>query len=350
MRRAPRLLLELIILCSALLLPSRGEARIEIFLMNQTVGLKPPPLEGGIRFRGTPFGHMALYVESATRDDEGIIRQCREGERGGLVLTVDRQLKDRFFIATTRDEFFYGGMDPDAAHGVVTRTDIRRDLASFNDRYGHLYKTGLNMSGLGQDYGVLYIRSVWGLVYPTTREEEAKIIDFWRQHYNDEFARIGTNCVTTLFRSLNYAGLDRRSFFVRGLAPYNAWNYLAKKFVFADADSRAPDGTYLRRQGTYITRYGQIDSDAVFPSGRPFNLYSLQNMEYTTWASPRASHRLPSWAPVTFAHYPTGRERVSDEGMPYSMRRFLWWIFSQPDEFVRLWFQSFKGLWFTITG
>lgn len=330
-------------------------ARIEVFLMGQTVGLKPPPLEGDIWFRGTPFGHMALYIESATHDGEKIIRQCREGEAGGLVLTVDRQLKDHFFIATPRDEFFYGGLDPRKIPKSVSREDIKRDLTRFNQKYGHLYNKGPNASGLGQDYGTLYIRNIWGMVYPTTKEEEAKIIEYWQQHRNDSFYRMHNNCVTTIIGSLRHAGLERRTFFIRGLAPYNAWTFLVKNFLWSRPRSRAPNGNYFLRDGAYLTRYDQIPSDAVYGSGRPFNVYCLKNLSYVMWAGPRAALPLPSDEPVSYEHYPAGREMAAGKFV-YDSRAhrrvgfWFWWYVTQSEEFARLWLQSFKGLWFLATG
>ncbi|MCX6356346.1 MAG: hypothetical protein NT045_00440, partial [Candidatus Aureabacteria bacterium] len=312
-------------------------ARIEIFLMGQTNGLKPPPLPGDIRFRGTPFGHMALYVESATRDPEMIIRQCREGEPGGLVLTVDRQLKDHFFATTTRREFFYGGLDPAHVPPAVTREDIQRDLGSFDAKYGHLYRAGPNTSGLGQDYGVLYIRNVWGLVYPTTRDEEARIIEHWQRHRHDRFDRMHNNCVTTILGALNNAGIEHRSFFIRGLAPYNTWGYFAKRLVFCSPGTRAHNGNYLRRDGTGVAFYPQLASPAVYRSGRPFNVYSLQNHEYIVWASPGADVRLPSNEPVSYAGYPGGKELSTEQRRHNSPESWLRWIVAQHEEFARLW-------------
>jgi len=335
--------------------PPQVHARIEIYLMGQTVGLKPPPLDNGIRFRGTPFGHMALYVESAAYDDKDIIRQAGEGERAGLVLTVDRRLKDSFFTATTRDEFFYGGLDPKRLPASVSRADIAADLARFNEKYGRLYEMGPGISGLGQDYGALYIRDVWGLVYPTTREEERRIIEYWRKQRHDDFARLGNNCVTTILCSLNNAGLEDRGLFIRGLAPYNAWTYLVKKFLWAGKNALAPDGNYYLRDGGYITYYRQLPSEAVYRSGRPFNVYCLKNLAYVVWAGPRASVPLPDFSPLDYADYPQGDSKATGR-FPYSSRPrrggefwFRWYV-SQSEEFVRLWFQSFKGLWFLAGG
>jgi hypothetical protein len=342
------------LLC-ALSFSSPALARIEIFLMGQTVGLKPPPIKNGIWFKGTPFGHMALYIESATCDDEKIIRQCRKGEAGGLVLTVDRQLKNQFFTATPRVEFLYGGLDPGNLPQFVTREDIEKDLVRFSQKYGHLYDTGPHMSGLGQDYGTLYIRDIWGLVYPTTKEEEAKVIEFWQQHRHDSFYRMQNNCVTTIIGSLRHAGLERRTFFIRGLAPYNAWTFLVKNFLWSRPRSRAPNGNSLLRDEAYLTHYTQIPSDAVYRSGRPFNVYCLKNLAYVMWAGPRASLPLPSNEPISYAHYPNGKERATGKCNHDSPARrgfdfYLWWHVTQSEEFVRLWVQSFKGLWFIVTG
>jgi gamma-glutamylcyclotransferase (GGCT)/AIG2-like uncharacterized protein YtfP len=298
---------------------------------------------------------MALYIESATCDGEKIIRQCREGEAGGLVLTVDRQLKNQFFIATPPVEFLYGGLDPMNLPRSVTRENIEKELARFNIKYGHLYDTGPNVSGLGQDYGTLYIRDIWGLVYPTTKEEEAKIIEYWQQHRRDSFYRMENNCVTTIIGSLRHAGLERRSFFIRGLAPYNAWTYTVKNFLWGRARSRAPNGNYFLRDGAYLTHYDRIPSDAVYPSGRPFNVYCLKNLAYVMWAGPRASLPLPSNEPLSYARYPTGQERAAgrfdyDARARRGMDFWLWWYVTQSEEFARLWFQSFKGLWFLATG
>lgn len=344
----------LLILC-AFALPDGAHARMEVFLMGQTVGLKPPPIEGGIWFRGTPFGHMALYIESATYDDEKIIRQCREGEAGGLVLTVDRQLKNQFFIATPRREFLYGGLDPWNLPRSVTREDIERDLAGFNEKYGRLYNNGPNVSGLGQDYGALYIRDIWGLVYPATKEEEAKIIEYWQRRRRGSFHRTENNCVTTIVGSLRHAGLEGRSFFIRGLAPYNAWTYLVKDFLWSGARGLAPNGNYSLRDGAYLTYYPQLPSDAVYRSGRPFNVYCLKNLAYVAWAGPRASLPLPSHEPFSAARYPTGRERATGRFAYESPPRrgldfWLWWHVAQSEEFARLWFQSIKGLWYLAAG
>lgn len=337
------------------LIPASATARIEIFLMGQTRGLKPPPFEDEISFRGTPFGHMALYVESAARDGKKIVRQGEEGERGGLVLTVDRELKDSFFIATSREDFLYGSLDPKRLPESVTREDLASELLRFDEKYGHLYNRGPGISGLGQDYGILYIRNAWGLVYPTTRGEEAAIIEYWRQHCRDGFERLSNNCVTTILRSLRHAGLESRTFFARGLAPYNAWTYLIKKLMWAGDDAIAPDGDYLRRDCTYLTYYPQLASDAVCRSGRPFNVYSLQNLEYIIWKGPQASFPLPSNSPVSYRKYPSGRERSNDHRECRFSRRnrvasASYWIVSQPVEFCRLWLQSFKGLWYLCSG
>lgn len=326
-----------------------AHARIELFLMGQTVGLKPPPLDGEIWFKGTPFGHMALYIESATLDDGKIIRQCGEGERGGLVLTVDRQLKDRFFVAGSRSEFFYGGLDPDNLPSRVTREEIASDLARFNQRYGRLYRAGPNASGLGQDYGVLYIRDVRGLVYPTTKEEEARIIEYWQEHRHDSFTRMSNNCVTTVIGSLKHAGLERRSFFIRGLAPYNTWTYFVKKFLWAGPESTAPNGNYFLRDGAGLTYYPQIPSEAVYPTGRPFNVYCLKNLGYVMWLGPSASPP-PSGETISYRDYPTGREVAQGVPRRGGMEAYLWWYATQSEEFLRLWVQSFKGIWFLIAG
>lgn len=351
---ARNLIAALFISC-AFAFPCAAYARMEVFLMGQTVGLKPPPIEGGIWFRGTPFGHMALYIESATGDDEKIIRQCREGEAGGLVLTVDRQLKHQFFIATPRREFFYGGLDPENLPKSVTREDIERDLAGFNEKYGRLYNSGPNVSGVGQDYGTLYIRDIWGLVYPTTREEEAKIIEYWQQRRHDSFERMGKNCVTTILGSFRHAGLEDRHFFIRGLAPYNTWTYLVKNLLWSGPRALAPNGNYFLRDGAYLTHYPQLPSEAVYRSGRPFNVYCLKNLAYVAWAGPRASLPLPDRKPVSYAHYPTGKERATGRFVYESPARrgfdfWLGWYLTQPVEFARLWFQSIKGIWFAATG
>jgi hypothetical protein len=325
-------------------------ARIEIFLMGRTIGLKPPPFPGGIRFRGTPFGHMALYIESATRDDINVIRQCEEGERGGLVLTVDKQLKDAFFTAYSRDEFFYGPLDPHNIPALISRDDIADALAGFDRKYGHLYRTGPGISGLGQDYGVLYIRQVLGLVYPTTREEEAAIIEHWQRHRRDEFIPMTNNCVTTITASLTDAGLDNRRYFIRGLACYNTWLYYLRKFVLAGPDALAPNGNRLKRDGTSVTRYGQLDSDAVYRSGRPFNVYTLKNLEYLVWLSPSASYPLPSDQPISYRSYPTGKERAIDKLSRGFPEKQLVYYLSRGWEFIRLWYQSCEGIWFLITG
>jgi len=335
--------------------PLSSPARIEIFLMGQTAGIKPPPFEPGIWFRGTPFGHMALYVESATRDGEKVIRQCREGERGGLVLTVDKALKDSFFTANTREEFFYGPLDPANLPASLSRGDIGKALEGFNGKYARLYHEGPGVSGLGQDYGTLFIRHIRGFVYPTTRGEEAKIIEFWQEHRRDAFVPMTVNCVTTIIGAMNRAGIERRSFFIRGLSPYNAWAYFIKRLLWVGPGAKAPNGNYLRRDGSYLTDYPQIPSDSVRRSGRPFNVYSLHNLEYTVWAGPAGSPLLPSDAPISFREYPTGKDRAAGKGPGGAGPRgdavsYFWWTVSQPEEFFRLWFQSFKGLWYLVAG
>lgn len=338
------------LLLTAALCPRGAAARIEIFLMGQTEGLRPPPLPPGIWFRGTPFGHMALYVESATRDAEKVVRQCREGERGGLVLTVDKELKDRFFMVTTREEFLYGPLDAADLPASLSREEIERALDIFNGKYGHLYRVGPGISGLGQDYGALFIRHIRGFVYPTTREEEAAIIEHWREHCRDAFVPMTNNCVTTVIGAMNRAGLGRRSFYIRGLSPYNAWCYFVKRLLWAGRDAKAPNGNFIRRDGSCLTDYPQIPSDAVRRSGRPFNVYSLQNLEYTIWAGPDGSPPLPSDARVFYRGYPTGRSQASGEGARGDAASYARWAVSQPKEFCRLWLQSFKGLWWLIAG
>lgn len=338
------------VLLLAALCPRAAPARIEILLMGQTEGLRPPPFEPEIWFRGTPFGHMALYVESAARDGEKVIRQCREGERGGLVLTVDKDLKDRFFTACTREEFFYGPLDPAHLPSSLSREEIGRALGEFNARYGHLYRAGPGISGLGQNYGTLFIRSIRGFVYPTTREEEAAIIEHWGAHCRDAFVPMTNNCVTTVIGAMNRAGLERREFFIRGLSPYNAWTYFIKKLLWARPGARAPNGNYRRRDGAYLTHYPQIPSAAVHRSGRPFNVYSLQNLEYAVWAGPSGPAALPSDEPVSYRGYPSGREKSAGEGPRRDALSYLRWAASQPEEFFRLWLQSFKGLWYLAAG
>jgi hypothetical protein len=344
-----------LIVLAAAMAPLVAQARIELFLMGQTAGMKPPPFDPEIWFRGTPFGHMALYVESATRDPERVIRQCREGESGGLVLTVDKELKDRFFTAFTREEFLYGPLDPGNLPASLSRAEIGEALEGFTAKYGRLYREGPGISGFGQDYGTLFVRSIRGFVYPTTREEEAKIIEFWQECRRGTFVRMTRNCVTTVIGAMNRAGLDERSFFIRGLSPYNAWTYCIRELLWAGRDAKAPNGNYLRRDGSYLTEYPQIPSDVVRRSGRPFNVYSLHNLEYTVWAGPSGSPALPSGAPISFREYPTGRERAEGKGPGGAGARsdavsYLRWTASQPEEFLRLWLQSFKGIWYLVAG
>ncbi|MCC6450796.1 MAG: hypothetical protein IT574_09585 [Candidatus Aureabacteria bacterium] len=334
----------------AALCPPDAPARIELLLMEQARGLRPPPLEPEIRFRGTPFGHMALYVESAARDAEGVLRQARPGERGGLVLTVDKELRDSFFTAYTREEFFYGPLDPENLPAALSRGDIEKALEEFNRNYGHLYNRGPGVSGLGQDYGTLFVRGIRGFVYPTTRREEAAIIEQWREQRHDTFVPMTNNCVPTVIRAMNRAGLDRRDFFIRGLAPYNAWTYFVRRLLWAPPCARAPNGAFLRRDGAYLTHYPQIPSDAVRPAGRPFNVYSLQNLEYLVWAGPHGSAALPSDAPVSYRGYPSGKEKTAGAGPRRGAAAGIRWAVSQPEEFLRLWIQSFKGFWYLAGG
>ena len=332
---------------AGLLLPASSHARIEIILMGQTRGLRPPPMGDENWFKGTPFGHMALYVESACRDDEEVIRQCREGERGGLVLTVDKELKDAYFIAVPRDEFFYGHLDPRRPPASVGREDIEKDLGHFNEEYGSLYNSGPGISGFGQDYGILYIRKAWGLVYPTTGEEEARIIEYWRKHVRDEFFPVANNCVSMVTGSLADAGLGFRSF-IRRRASYNAFIYAIKRLLLARPGARAPDGNYLKRDGSYLTEYGQIPSSAVIPSNRPFNVYTLRNLEYLMWLCPRGEASLPSAKPADYERYPSGKEKSSGKPRRGFLSSRPRWLLSKPEEFIRLWIQSVKGVWYLI--
>ncbi len=333
--------------------------------MGQSRGLRTLPLGDENWFRGTPFGHMALYVESACRDDDKLIRQCREGERGGVVLTVDKQLKDTFFIVVPRNEFFYGALNPGQLPPSIDRVDIQSAFHQFNAKYDSLYKKGPGISGFGQDYGILYIRKAWGIVYPTTREEEEKIIEYWQKHIHDEFYPVANNCVSTLTESLNYAGLGLNPF-IRRRASYNAYVCAIKKLLFAGARTRAPDGNYLKRDGSYVTEYEQLKSRAVIPSNRPFNVYTLRNLEYLRWLCPKApftsevgkrgqptyemgkGRGLPSDGPISYDSYPTGREAASVNGKVGFLGSRPRWLLSKPDEFIRLWIQSFKGIWYLI--
>jgi hypothetical protein len=326
-----------------------AHARIEIILMAQGRGLKPPPFERGVRLRGTPFGHMALYVESATYDDDLLIRQCREGERGGLVLTVDKQLKYRFFIAHPPHEFFYGDLKPGEEGQPQSRADIRAAFTRFEENYDHLYKREEGTSGFGQDYAILYVRRAWGLVYPTTREEERKIIEYWQEHRHDSFRRLTNNCVTTVIGSLNNAGIEHRSFFIRGLAPYNAWVYFADKFTQGNCDEKLYNGNYLRRAGTYLRCYERIPSPATLASRRPFNVYSLRNMEYLIRMSPHGNSKLPDFEPVDYRGYPAGNAPADCVPVQGACRRVLYRTVSRSEEFARLWVQTFQGLWFLAT-
>ena len=338
------------ILFASLAFPAGALARIEIILMAQAKGVRPPPFGDGLGFRGTPFGHMALYVESATCDDEKIIRQCDEGEKGGLVLTVDKQLKDTFFIANPSDEFFYGNLDPQDLPQSISRNEIGEALSKFNKKYGQLYKKAPGESGLGQDYGILFIRKAWGLVYPTTREEEKSIIEYWQEHRHDEFHKTHNNCVTMINRSLIHAGLTKRRRFLRGHGCYNAWVHWVRKLVTARAAARAPDGDFIRRDGTFVTEYAQLKSDAVISSGRPFNAWSLLNMEYLIWLSPRGILPVTGEKPVNYKRYPTGKEEATTKFRRGFIERRFVWLLSQPYEFIRLWPQTFYGIWFAITG
>lgn len=332
---------------AALLLPATSHARIEIILMGQTRGLRCEPLGNKNWFKGTPFGHMALYVESARPDPEKGVRQCREGEEGGVVLTVDKELKDSYFIAIPRDQFFYGDLNPFQPPASVSREDIEKALERFNGEYGFLYKEGPGISGFGQDYGILYIRKAWGLVYPTTREEESRIIEYWREHVHDEFYPVANNCVSMVTESLTRGGLGFHSF-LRRRASYNAFIYSIKRLLLARPGARAPDGNYLRRDGSFIARYAQIHSDAVIPSNRPFNVYTLRNLEYLEWLCPRGEGLLPSAEPVDYAGYPSGKEMATGKPRRGFLASRPRWLLSKPEEFVRLWIQSVKGIWYLI--
>ena len=326
-----------------------ADARIEIILMGQARGLRPPPLEGDIRFKGTPFGHMALYIESATRDPEAVVRQAREGESAGLVLTVDKQLASSFFTAVPRDEFFYGPLDPARLPSSVTREDIENALSAFNAAYGKLYNSGRGESGFGQDYGISFVRKAWGIVYPTTRAEEARIIDYWRRHRRATFRRATNNCVSIINRSLYFAGLtDRRRFF-RAYACYNSWIYWVRHFVTAGSDERVPDGNYLRRDGTCLAIYPQLPSDAMLPSRRPFNAWSLLNMGYFVWLSPRCTPPIEGMRPVDYAAYPSAGEPAASRLRRPLVTRQIAWYSSQIYEFLRLWPQTIGGIWWGIT-
>ncbi|MDD5557123.1 MAG: hypothetical protein PHN82_07730 [bacterium] len=339
------------LLLRAALPATPAAARIEIFLMERTHGIRPPPLPNDIRFRGTPFGHMALYIESAVPDEEQIIRQAAEGEPGGLVLTVDKDLRDAFFVAFPRDEFFLGPLDPARPPERVGRAEIAGALERFNAAFGHLYLAGPGISGFGQDYGVLFVRSVRGLVYQTTREEEARIIEHWQRRRHDDFVPMTNNCVTTIQASLRHAGLDDRSFFIRGLAPYNAWVYCVERYALAGPGEIAPNGNRLRRDGTGATFYTQIESDAMYRSGRPFNVYTLKRVERLAAMVPPAEADLPSAEPVRFGSYPAGDEEPAEgRRRGGALGRAATGALSRGKEFVRLWFQSFDGLWFLAAG
>lgn len=340
-------LLASLLISTVLLLPLQAQGRIEIILMGQSRGLRPPPLGDENWFCGTPFGHTALYIESACPDDERVVRQCREGERGGLVLTVDKQLKDIFFTAVPRNEFFYGRLDPDALPASVSIEDIKEAFEIFNDKYGFLYRKGPGISGFGQDYGILYIRKAWGIVYPTTKEEEARIIEYWRDHVRDEFYPVANNCASTITESLNNAGLGLHTF-IRRRASYNAFIYAIKKLLLAGAGERAPDGNYLRREGAYVTEYSQLKSKAVIPSNRPFNVYTLRNLEYLVWLSPKGEPSLPSDKPINYSEYPEGNEAAFTNPARGFLSSRPRWLLSKPDEFIRLWIQSVKGIWYLI--
>jgi hypothetical protein len=332
---------------ASFLIPVASNARIEIILMGQARGLRSKPLGNENWFSGTPFGHMALYVESACPDDEKGVRQCREGERGGVVLTVDKELNDSYFIAIPRDEFFYGPLDPRRPPDSVDREDIEKALVHFNDEYGSLYNSGPGISGFGQDYGILYIRKAWGLVYPATREEEARIIEYWQEHVGDEFYPFANNCVSMVTESLAGGGLGFRSF-LRRKASYNAFIYSIKKLLLARAGARAPDGNYLRRDGSYLTEYGQIPSSAVIPSNRPFNVYTLRNLEYLMWLCPHGEESLPSAKAADYERYPSGKEKSSGKPRRGFLSSRPRWLLSKPEEFIRLWIQSVKGVWYLI--
>lgn len=324
-------------------------ARIEIMLMGRTNGLKPPPLGDGIWFRGTPFGHMALYIESAARDDEKIVRQAEEGEPAGLVLTVDKELKGSFFTAMPRDEFFYGGLDPGNVPESVTREQIEDALTRFDRKYGQLYNKGPGISGFGQDYGVLYVRKVWGLVYPTTRDEEAKIIEHWQEQRHDEFVATENNCVGVVNKAMFHAGLIDRQYYWRGYGCYNSWTHWMTYFTMAGMEDKTPDGTYLRRDGTCVTEYPQIRSDAVIPSGRPFNAWSLWNMEFLIWLAPPGTLPVTGMEPIDYTRYPIG-DLPASEGLAHNAleregKRHL----SRCREFIMLWPRTIKLLWWVAT-
>ncbi len=117
------------------------EADVEFFF--NTSPSDPPKLITSIAhaFPLASVGHGTLYVSSACRDEgqpSNLIRPCTERDpQHGLVISFDVDLQKNtghYFLAVTRDEFFYGNLDKDRLPPRITRAII-------DDMDAHFFRT-----------------------------------------------------------------------------------------------------------------------------------------------------------------------------------------------------------------
>jgi hypothetical protein len=121
-----------------------GSLQAETEFFFNTSPSDPPKLINNIAraFPLTSVGHGTLYISSACRDPGGegnLIRPCTEkDESRGLVISFDVDLQkntEYYFLAVSRDEFFYGNLDKNNLPPKITRSVVDDMDAYFYARF-----------------------------------------------------------------------------------------------------------------------------------------------------------------------------------------------------------------------
>lgn len=121
-----------------------GAVRAETEFFFNTSPSDPPKLINSIAqsFPLTSVGHGTMYISSACRDPGGrdnLIRPCTDQDQTrGLVISFDVDLQKNtgyYFLAVSRDEFFYGNLNKNNLPPKITRSIIDEMDAHFYAKF-----------------------------------------------------------------------------------------------------------------------------------------------------------------------------------------------------------------------
>jgi hypothetical protein len=362
------------------LVPDSLRAEVEFFF--NTSPSDPPKLITRIvqNFPLSSVGHGTMYVSSACRDHgawDNKIRPCTDADpHHGLVISFDVDLQKNtnyYFLAVSRDEFFYGNLDPSNLPQRITRPIIDRMDAHFYEQFPLLHseayfrrhveklseetkqpydalasvlvelshagitdenldralsehgivldeyerpvrgkvesaaayfeKNGISPQGMSRrvvTWAVRFYQGVWGLVYPTSAEEERELIEYVNSLSTEEANILSVNCVMpmdvvgealTVKQDPKAGAATSSPRYV--YVPYFVMKRLVKGAFEADVGDVNEFGEFIRRPGTYMKFYPQVeiafDKDVprapktVFQKGELVGFYESYQSQYANY-------------------------------------------------------------------